>query len=260
VRAWKSFDSFEGRSTVRRWLYTIATRTSIDVVEKRKSRTLPQLTDSKEPTWLEPISDDAVPDDVPGPEARVSAKESVRLAFLAALQSLPARQRATLILRDVVGYSAEETASALELTPAAVNSALQRAREAVDAGLAHKSVDVDQALLAKYIAAFESRDAAKLASVLRADAIFSMPPMPLWFQGRDAIASFFADLFAKDPSMAGLRMLPTRANGVTAVASYGGGKPVGLSVLTMRDGLVDDVCSFLGPFDATKFGLPAVLD
>jgi RNA polymerase sigma-70 factor (ECF subfamily) len=261
VRAWKSFESFEGRSSVRRWLYTIATRTSLDVVERRKTRTLPSLTHDREARWLEPIPDDAVPDDAPGPEARITAKESVRLAFLAALQSLPSRQRATLILRDVVGYSAEETAAILELTPAAVNSALQRAREAVDAGLANKGSDVDQTLLQKYIAAFESKDAVKLAAVLRDDAVFSMPPTPLWFKGRDAIAQFFADLFARDPSMTGLRMRATRANGTTAVATYdASGKPSGLSVLTMRDGLVDDVCSFLGPFDATKFGLPAVLD
>ncbi len=287
VRAWKGLASFEGRSSFRRWLYTIATRTSLDLVDKRKARSLPLWTTEPgdpvappppplaEPLWLEPIPDDLLVDDAPGPEAVIDARESVRLAFLAALQTLPPRQRGALILKDVAGYSAEETAAALEMTVPAVNSALQRAREtlasAPSAGArgpgqratttAREASDV---VVDRFVRAFESHDAGALAALLRADAAFSMPPMPLWIRGRDAVRAFADGLF-RSPLMADVRCVPTRANGAPAFATYaragdGAYHPAGLTVLTLADdGLAAALHAFVGPFDAPRFGLPSTL-
>lgn len=277
VRAWKHLPKFEGRSSLRRWLYTIATRTSLDLKSERRRRlgggdagSVDALHPSKmpppnfEPVWLQPFPDDGavdVVDDGPGPDVKVGARESVRLAFLAALQQLPARQRAALILRDVVGCSAEETAEILEVTVAAANSALQRARETVDNGVVavdDKDADVD-ALVGKFVRALESADAVGLAALLRHDVVYTMPPFELWLRGPDAVRALYERVvFPQGP----VTCLMTRANGTAAFGLYQNGKPAGLSVVDVAGGVIVAIHTFLAidpSLSMTRFGLPESL-
>lgn len=274
VRAWKALPAFEGRSSVRRWLYAIATRTALDVAERRRARTLPLWAGpagsptgplpppSSDVPWLEPIPDDLIADDAPGPEALLSSRESVALAFLTALQQLPARQRAALILRDVVGMSAQETAEVLETSVPAANSALQRARDTLASQPHAADAVADPALLARFVAAFEQQDADALIAVLKDDAALSMPPTPLWVRGSADIRAFLAgSLF---PSPMGIqKLVATRANGGPAFAVYAKGKDgafvaAALDVVVVREGRVAEIHAFLGA-DLARFGLSPIL-
>lgn len=273
VRAWNAAAAFEGRASPRSWLYTIASRTALDVVARRgASRTLPLYSlepgdpnampePKSEPVWLEPLPDALIADAAAGPEARMSARQSVELAALATLQLLPPRQRAAFVLSEVAGYSAHETAEMLELTVPAVNSALQRARAALEERRRPTDAAADPSLLKRFVAAIEGRDAAALVSLMRDDAALSMPPFPYWLRGRDAIGRFFAHVVFGRPDMSTQRLLPASANGCPAFGAYaknpaGVFVPAALDVLVLRDGLIGDLHSFIGGVDFARFGLP----
>jgi RNA polymerase sigma-70 factor (ECF subfamily) len=286
LRAWRGLESFEGRSALRPWLYKIATNACLDVLASRRRRALPNSTHLPadagtpmpapvvEPLWLEPIPDTLI-DLRPGvnPEAHFDAYESVTLAFLATLQTLPARQRATLILRDVLGWKATEVAELLETSVAAVTSALQRARASMKSYQAGRttsdsSADPEQtaALLSRYVDAWQAADAAGLVALLREDALITMPPLPLWYRGRATIQWFFeAQLFAGD-ARDRFRLVATRANGSPAFATYqrdeaGTYRLGAFQVLTIVDGRVAEIHDFLAMGDQRfpDFELPAAL-
>ena len=281
LRAWRAFDRFEGRSAVRSWLYRIATNVCFDMLNGRERRARPMdLGPAREPieanlrtlpevTWLEPIPDDRVVPD--GDPAEVTAaRETIRLAFVAALQHLPPRQRAVLILCEVLRWKAAEVAELLETSVASVNSALQRARATLEAGDL-EDVDVspsvekaDAELLARYVAAFEAYDMEALTSLIREDATQSMPPFDLWLRGRDDILSWWV---GPGGACRGSRVIPTvSANGAPAFGQYkpsrdGGYEPWALQVLEVEDGRVVEFTFFLDTERLfPRFGLPPRLD
>jgi RNA polymerase sigma-70 factor (ECF subfamily) len=272
LRAWRGLARFQGRSSLRSWLYTIATNTCLDAIGRRPKRVLPidygPATDPHvapgepitESVWLEPYPDEtlALQDGFAAPEASYEQRESVELAFIAALQHLPASQRAVLILREVLGFSAKEVAQALGTSVASVNSALQRARAAVDervpeqtqqATLRSLGDDAVRATVARYVDAWERSDVQAFAAMLSEDASFAMPPLASWYRGRDAIATWAAGW-----PLSGAwrwRALPTRANGQLALGFYawseqdGSYRPFALNVLTLRGEQVSDVTAFI---------------
>jgi RNA polymerase sigma-70 factor (ECF subfamily) len=274
LRAWRNLSSFEGRSSLRSWLYTIATNVCLRTIERRPGRVLPidygppadphqslgePLVES---TWIEPYADErlGLDDGLAGPEARYEQRESVELAFIAALQHLPARQRAVLILRDVLGFSGAEVAHALETTPASVYSALQRAHQSVDHRLPERSQQATlrslgddrlREIVDRYVNAWESNDVDAIAAMLTEGAALAMPPTASWFRGRDAVA---AGLRA-GPLDGGLqwRMTPTRASGQLAVMAYlrdgvgGSFMPHSISVLTLQGALIAEINAFHDP-------------
>jgi RNA polymerase sigma-70 factor (ECF subfamily) len=273
--AWRGLPRFEGRSSLRSWLYTIATNACLRAIERRPRRVLP--------IDYEPASDphgqpaaalvDASPwiDPLPTPEGHYEQRESVELAFIAALQHLPARQRAVLILRDVLGFSARETAEALDMNPPAVDSAMQRAKKTVEARLPQRSQqstlrsldDAElRAIVDGYMEAWERADVDALAAMLAEQAVFTMPPQPTWFRGREAIAAFMA----ARPLAEGMRwrVVPTRANGQLAFGHYywdgDGFVGEGIAVLTLRDTQIEDLTVFRTPELLERFGLPARLE
>jgi RNA polymerase sigma-70 factor, ECF subfamily len=278
LRAWKAYDRFEGRSSLRTWLHRIATNTCLSALEGRTRRPLPtglgapssdptgELIERAEVGWLEPLPDPADPSD---PSAVVSTRESVRLAFVAALQHLSPRQRAVLVLRDVLQWKAAEVAEAIGATPAAVNSLLQRARSQVEAAgpssedrlTTPDSVDA-QDRLTRYIAAFEAYDIDRLAEMFTSEAIWEMPPFVGWYQGPQAIAAL---IHQQCPAQApgDMRLIPLTANGQPAAAMYmrDGDRhlPFQLHVLDMRADGVSHVVAFLDTTLFAKFGLPAHL-
>ena len=277
LRAWRGYDRFEGRSSVRTWLYRIATRVCLTAADSRERRVLPAgigspSTEGSAPLaarrpevpWLEPIPDAAF---APDPADVVTSRETTRLAFVAALQTLPARQRAALLLRDVVGLSAAEVAEQLELSVAAVTSALQRARAQVERDQHPEEVvmgGVDEAVLDKYVAAFEQADLAALAALLRHDVQLQMPPVPTWFAGRDAVLGFFAARPLRVPGDGGRRLLATRANGCPAVGTYirqpdGRYAPHSIVVLDTVDGQITHIYAFVDPELFGVFALPPSL-
>ena len=241
LRAWRRLDSFAGRASLRAWLYKISTNASLDALDSRRARALPQTAYPSaepgaafpgpilEPIWIEPLPD-ALVDERPtaNPEARYDALESVTLAFLAALQNLPGRQRAVLILRDALGWSAAEAAETLDMTEAAVNSALQRARAGLqqpDGGLRPRAAgraddDLTASLLARYVAAWEMADAPALVALLREDIVLTMPPLPVWYQGRAAIQWFLEAQLFSGQAAGRFRLAAARANGCPAFAVY----------------------------------------
>jgi len=239
LRAWRARSGFEGRSSLRAWLYRIATNVCLDAIKRtrRRVRVLDAPPGSgrapsfDEVPWLQPFPDRLLEDEVPGgdePEAAVVAKETIELAFLAAVQHLPPSQRAVLILRDVLGWSASETAEALNGSVAAVNSALQRARarlrELGQAGRLAWSPVVpptreERLVVQRYMDAHARADAAAVIELLGKDVRFSMPPTQARFEGRPAVAAFFVDLFGVG-NPGDWRLVPTRANGQPAVANY----------------------------------------
>lgn len=292
LRAWRHLDSFEGRSSLRAWLYKIATNACLDALDKKKSRrTLPPsktpaadpLTQisppSTEPVWLEPYPDEWLVDSAASPEARYLANESVTLAFLAALQGLPPRQRAVLILKDVLDWPASEVAQITGLTPSAVNSALHRARVTLSKNyhqqgmekVARSEADLEtQALLDKYVRAWERADVDGLVALLKREAVFSMPPSPSWYSGKDAIGKFVAaTVFADDGMFSGAaygrwRLLLTRANHRPAFAVYqryqmGGYQAFGIHVIDIRESSIAEVVSFIDPDLPVRFNLPPSL-
>ncbi|HEY9457631.1 MAG TPA: sigma-70 family RNA polymerase sigma factor [Gaiella sp.] len=280
VRAWRSFDRFEGRSSVRSWLYRIATNVSLDMLNGRERRARPMdLGPSREPvvenlntlpevTWIEPIPDGRV---VPeGDPADVAvAHETIRLAFVAALQHLPPRQRAVLILCEVLRWQASEVAELLETSVASVNSALQRARATLDATNlttdAELSVDTaDAELLERYVEAFERYDMEALTALIHEDATQSMPPFDLWLTGREDIFRWW---YGPGIGCQGSRVIPTvAANGAPAFGQYkpaegGGYEPWALQVLEVRDGKIVELTFFLDTERVFPlFGLPARID
>jgi RNA polymerase sigma-70 factor (ECF subfamily) len=264
IKAWRGFDSFQGRSSLKRWLYSVATRVCLDALEAKKSRVLltgapadpsqPPGSPPADVAWLDPYPDDALPSVEVSPETKYSRAESVTLAFLSALQLLPARQRAVLLLRDVLGWQASECAELLEMTVAAVNSALQRARETL-ANEEPPPPPADDApvrsLLEKYVKAWEQADIGALVALLQRDAIAAMPPLPLWLDGADAIGAFFGRWVMP---LGKFTMKATRANGAPALLSSVNGEPAALHVLTVRDGRIARLDAFLNPALAQHFG------
>jgi RNA polymerase sigma-70 factor (ECF subfamily) len=262
IRAWRSVPTLDERGFVRAWLYKIATNRCLTALERRARRDLPVGVAPGSPTteisWLEPYPDLS-------PEARYLARESVELAFVAALQHLSARQRAVLILREVLGFSAAEVAEQLDTSTASVNSALQRARKAIDsAAPTQQSVlhelgeKATNALVARWTEAWESGDVDAMVALLTDDARYSMPPLPEWYRGRDEIRAFLL----RGPLQSRWRFLPTTANSQLAFGTYlwdetaGKYVPGGLDVLTIQGGRVAEVTAFLTA-DLTRFGLPA---
>ena len=264
LRAWRSRDSFEGRASVRVWLYRIATNACLDEIDRRARRLLPVMTGAPqtafvpaapvpdETPWLDPMPDAwfDVPDAEPGPEARYEAKESVELAFVAALQLLPGRQRAVLLLRDVLGWSIQEIAAMLEMSVAATNSVLQRARSALGQPVARVAARLtpaaERALVERYVHAWEHSDVHELVALLQEDARLSMPPLAEWYVGIDAIAAFFR--WATSTQGAGpFRLVPTRANGAPAFGIYARGEPFVLQVVEADVRGIRAMTSFMNP-------------
>jgi RNA polymerase sigma-70 factor (ECF subfamily) len=274
LRAWRAFDRFEGRSSLRTWLYRIATSACLTALESRSRRPLPAslggpsdaagqpLETREEVPWLEPMPSGAADAD---PAAIVASRESMRLAFIAALQHLPPRQRAVLILRDVLAWRAAEVAELLDTSTAAVNSALQRARAQLDS-VAPSPDDVVEPmsaptrdLLERYVAAFERKDIDGIVALLAKDAVWEMPPFATWFQGRDAVARH---LLGQCPGGPGdFRCVVTEANGAPAVGLYlraedGVFRPFCLQVVTVDGSAFSHVVSFFGRRLFATFGLP----
>jgi RNA polymerase sigma-70 factor (ECF subfamily) len=270
LRAWRGLDSFEGRSSPRSWLYRIATNACLDALKHRRRRLLPDsYTAADDPLalpapaldapWIEPYPDHLL-DGAGDPAGQVEAHETTRLAFVATIQSLSPRQRAVLILRDVLGFSASETAAMLETTTDAVNSSLKRARLALGHAReaeAPLSADEEQ-LVARYVDAWEAADVDGLLALLREDARMTMPPTPSWYDGREAIGVFLSGFFAGLGR--GSRLLVTRGNGQPAVAVYvrdGEHHSVlALQVVTIEDDRIAAITGFTEPAVLRAFDLP----
>jgi RNA polymerase sigma-70 factor, ECF subfamily len=280
LRAWRSYDDFEGRSSLRTWLYRIATNSCLRALETRSRRPLPSDlsgpatdpygglgADRPEFAWLQPFPDSSIAGS--DPAAVVTTRASTRLALIAALQYLPGRQRAVLILRDVLGWHAAEVADLLGVSAAAANSALQRARARLaEAGLTEDELrepaePADRALLDKYAAAFETADVAALTELLRGDATLEMPPQPYWFSGRDQVLRFLQARVLTTPGR--FRLEVTAANGQPAFAAYIRGDDGqflahAIQVLTVRAGRIARIVSFNDGRLLATFGLPDRVD
>ncbi len=283
LRAWRALHGFEGRSSVRTWMYTIATNTCLTALEKSSRRPLPTglgqpasdpgatLQTDHEMSWLEPIPDAVVwGREQPEPGAAVVSRESVRLAFVAALQHLTAQQRAVVILCDVLAWRASEAAEALGISVASVNSSLQRARAHLgkvapgDTPSAQPDDERSRALFDAYVAAFEAYDVDRIVSLLRADAVWEMPPFTGWFSGPDAIRTLIE---ANCPAQAAgdIRLVPVRANGQAAFAVYmrdvdGVHRAFQIQHLAIERDEVAHVVAFFDLALFERFGLPAELD
>jgi RNA polymerase sigma-70 factor (ECF subfamily) len=273
LRAWRNLDRFEGRSSLRSWLYRIATNVCLDMLGGKERRATPMdLGPAREPvaenlnvlpeaTWLQPVPDALVTD----PAELTESRETIRLAFVAALQHLPPRQRAAVILCEVLRWQASEAAELLETSVASINSALQRARATLDkantAGVATADLSADdRALLEQYVQAFERYDMSALTSLIREDAIQSMPPYDLWLSGRDDI---FAWWWGPGIGCEGSRVIPAgSANGSPAYGQYkpagdGTYEPWALQVVEIKDGKVGELTFFLDTETLFPlFGLP----
>jgi RNA polymerase sigma-70 factor, ECF subfamily len=286
LNAWRGLPSFEARSSFRSWLYTVATNACLTMMRKRRRRVLPiDLGPAADPNrgppeplvesmWVEPYPDETLglAQGFAAPAARYEQRESVELAFVAALQHLPAHQRAVLILREVLGFSAAEAAGALDLSVAAVNSHLQRARKRVQQRLPDQSQQATlrslgdeeiRGIVERYMDAWERADVPAVVGMLAEDAAMAMPPMPLWFSGRDAIEAFIR----RGPLSGEIRWrhVPARANGQLAIGCYareqdhGAYLPRVLDVLTLRGTAIAAITSFVDGEIFTRFGLPELL-
>ncbi|HEX2315557.1 MAG TPA: sigma-70 family RNA polymerase sigma factor [Thermomonospora sp.] len=281
LRAWRAYDRFEGRSSLRTWLYRIATSACLTALESRGRRPMPtglgapssdpadDPVEQHEVPWLEPVPDALVGADGADPAAIVTSRESVRLAFVAALQHLPPRQRAVLILRDVLRWRAAEVAEAVGTSTAAVNSILQRARAQLDQarptedGVSGALTAEQRALLDRYVAAFEAKDVPAIVAMFTDDAVWEMPPFPEWYRGAADIGRHLTD---RCPSRPGdLRILRVSANGQPAFAQYlfdpadGRHHPFNLQVITLDGDRVVHAANFLDTGLFAVFGLPASL-
>jgi len=277
LRAWHSYDRFEGRASLRTWLYRIATTVCLRALEQRARRPLPsalgapsddpdqELTPEPSVHWLQPIADTRLDAD---PAAAAVSRESIRLAFVAALQHLPARQRAVLILRDVLRWRATEVADLLETSTAAVNSALQRARARLaevrlsEADLIEPTAPDQRALLDQFVAAFEGADVQRLTALLRDDAIVEMPPYSTWYAGADRCGRV---LLRCNEGPGHLWLLPTRANRQPAYAVWkrepdGIYQSYAVLVLTLDVSGIAHVTAFLDPDLVATFGFPREID
>jgi RNA polymerase sigma-70 factor, ECF subfamily len=281
LRAWRSFDRFEGRSSLRSWLYTIVTNVCLDMLGGKERRTRPMelaparsadvpLPDAlPENVWVLPVPDDRVVPESGDPSEVLEARESIRLAFIAALQHLPPRQRAVLILREVLRWKASEVAELLDTSVASVNSALQRARATLesvrieDAETLQPGDDDQRELLARYVDAFERYDMESLTSLLREDATWSMPPYDMWLQTHDDIVSW---CLGPGIGCRGSRLVAVEANGLPAFGQYkpgaqGGLEPWSLQVLEIADGRIVGISFFLDTERLFRmFELPPRLD
>jgi len=282
IRAWRNFDRFEGRAPLRSWLYRIATNVCFDMLDGRKRRARPMdLGPSREPvadnlnalpeaTWIEPVPDQLVLPEEADPAEVAVARETIKLAFVAALQHLPARQRAVLILCEVLRWQATEVAELLETSVASVNSALQRARATLSAAEVGETdpfepMDAEQRdLLARYVDAFERYDMEALTSLIHEDATQSMPPYDLWLTGRNDIFRWW---LGPGIGCSGSRVVPVMAaNGSPAFGQYkpsadGGYEPWALQVLEIADGKIVELTFFLDTERVFPlFGLPSRLD
>jgi len=295
LRAWRHFDTFtfKGPGSLRTWLYTIATNTSLDTLKKRSPRTLPTAaspaSDPKRPVaprsaealWLEPFPDTWLASaevQAENPEARYTRQESVSLAFLTALQLLPSRQRAILILSDVLDWRASEIAHLLEISVSAVNSALHRARVTLEKNYSTDKREMEQVyladaatnmLLSHYVHAWETDDIGGLVALLKEDAILSMPPVPSWYRGREAIRAILLAVVFQSGVQNRWRLYPTRANGQPAFVVYRADeskssyRAFSVQVVTL-DGSrlprqIAEVTAFLDPSLVTSFGYPLQL-
>jgi RNA polymerase sigma-70 factor, ECF subfamily len=290
MRAWRSFKSFDGSGPFRAWLYRIATNACLDALSKRKqakrflpdqrapaTTEMPDGTPATDVAWLEPYPDsdlEGIADDAPNPEARYSSHQAIQLAFVAVIQRLPPRQRAVLLLCDVLGWSAAEAAALLGGSIASVNSALQRSRETLakrypdgraPAALA-PNADQEE-LLGRYLRAWEGLDLDSFVSLLKEDATYTMPPLPQWYAGREAIRTFFEWAWK---SYAGYRMIPIAANGQPAFAAYSRSRTGpdalwaahSIQVLSLERGNISGLTLFAkpdGPRLFGAFGLPLTL-
>ena len=280
LRAWRGLSGFEGRSSLRSWLFRIATNVCRTAIEQRPQRVLPvdygpadphspSVAPPAESAWVEPYPDEALAlgEGPTVPEVSYELRESVELAFVAALQHLPANQRAVLILREVLGFSAAEVAEALRTTPASVNSALQRARRLVEERLPEQSQQATlrslgderlRALVERYTRAMEQGDVDALVAMLIEDATWSMPPTPTWHRGHAAITAFLTE----GPLRVRWRHLPTRSNGQPAIGCYLWDETTGtyvrsvLDVLTLQETRIAAVTAFTDPEVFARFGLP----
>ena len=260
LRAWRFYPDFDGRASLRTWLYRIATNVCLRALERRARRPLPSglggptddwtgaLTPAPDVAWLQPFPDRLLADD---PASVVAGRAGIRLALVAALQYLPPRQRAVLILRDVLSWRAAEVAELLDTSTAAVNSSLQRARAQLDHvapredQLAEPTDPEVRALLERYATAFAEADVTALIAVLTEDAVAEMPPNRAWFSGRRAIAAFLAAQVLDRPGR--IRMVPVGANGQPGFATYLDGAPFTIHVLSVRTGGIAHVVSFQDP-------------
>ncbi len=278
--AWRGLARFEGRSSLRSWLYTITTNASLKAIQRRPKRVLPidygppfdphdrPGEPLLETAWVEPYPDD-VEDHTASPEARYEQRESVELAFVAALQHLSPRQRAALILRDVLGFSARETAEALDTTPISIDSALQRAHKTIDKRLPEQSQQTAlrslgdaelRAIVEGYMQAWESADVSAIAAMLADDATLDMPPLREWYSGRDAVAAFLERFPLAEGGRR--RLVPTRANGQPAFAHYSWNAdaeaflPHAIHVLGLEGNRIREITIFRMPEVFARFGLP----
>jgi RNA polymerase sigma-70 factor, ECF subfamily len=283
LRAWRGLNRFEGRSSLRSWLYAVATNVCLRMIEQRSKRELPidygPPSDPHDPlgpplvesVWIEPYPDVelGLEDGLAGPEARYEQREAVELAFIAALQHLPARQRAVLILREVLGFSGAEVGEALDTTPESVYSLLQRAHATVDARLPERSQQAtlrslgDEQLSAtveRYVGAWAQSDVDAIVGMLTESATLAMPPTASWYRGRDAIEILFRGVVFDGTRS--WRLLPTHANGQIAFGVYqrdrsGVYLPHGLSVVGFTGERIEEFTHFLDPSALERFGLPA---
>ena len=275
VRAWQALDRFEGRSSLRSWVYRIATNVCLDSRRASQRRALPMDLSSPVPattvpgeplaeqTWLGPMGDAEVLQ-ATDPAERAVQQDGVRLAFVAALQHLPARQRAVLVLREVLAWSAVDVAELLDTSVASVNSALQRARATVaqrdpDAALTSAALgEPERELLARYVQAFERYDIEALVQLLHEDASMSMPPLALWLHGRDDMRDWY---LGHGVGCAGSQLLPVEVNGQPGYAQYrpaagGGHEPWAVQVLELSGGRISHIHAFLGEPVFARLGLP----
>ncbi|MDQ6687488.1 MAG: sigma-70 family RNA polymerase sigma factor [Actinomycetota bacterium] len=280
LRAWRAYDGFEGRSTVRTWLHRIATNVCLTALEGKQRRPMPtglgtsdarpadELVESREVPWLEPVPDSAVEPGNVDPATVVANRDTIRLAFVAALQHLPARQRAVLILRDVLRWRASEVAEALGTTTVAVNSALQRAHARLAEESPRETTVTDdltsdqRTLLDRYVSAFWEKDVTALVGLLTCDAVWEMPPFTSWYVGAETIGELVA---TQCPGGChDMPMIETTANGQPAFGLYmrtadGHFEPWQIQVLSLKNDRVDHVAAFFDTALFPKFGLPAQL-
>lgn len=286
LRAWRRLNTYEGRASFRAWLYKIATNACLDALDRRPRRTLPPAVTpaavpgaplsapTTGPIWLEPFPDELLAPAEAGPETRYDAHESITLSFLVALQILPPRQRCVLILSDVLDWRAGEIAEMLGTSLSAVNSLLHRARLTLEAHYTAQPEEIPRGAagdwlktqLERYVQAWESADIDGIVSLLREDAIFDMPPLPAWYQGRAAIRAFIAATALAGFFPGRVRMLPLRVNGGPGIAWYQreADQPVyrafSIQALTFTGGELAQITTFMDPGLFARFGLPLEQD
>jgi RNA polymerase sigma-70 factor (ECF subfamily) len=267
LAAWRGLDGFEERASLRAWLYRIATNRCLNALRKRGRRATveegfmaTQPTRYIEPSWLEPYPDSALPDPTPGPEARYEQREATQLAFVAGLQLLPERQRAALVLHDVLGFRTEEVAAMLDVTPQSVKGALQRARATLDDRAPKRAQaplpdsPAERELAASFSDAFEAGDTAQVVELLTDQARITMPPLPLEYIGHAAIAGFLD--YRAEVRGAPLQLRPTRANGQPAFGCYLHSRAWGFLALTLSGEQIAEITFFSDPSLPGRFGLP----